>query len=128
MAGSLSTLSGTRDCAGPVRKRDEVSRVAAYLVVDVTAIHNETAYAQYRSQVSPGLEASGGRYLVRGGHVEVLEGNWQPGRLVVVRFATMEAARGWWSSRDYAPLKSARQRSTATNMVLVEGLPDGELR
>jgi uncharacterized protein (DUF1330 family) len=101
--------------------------VAAYMIVDITAIHNEGAYADYRSQVTPGLEDAGGQYLVRGGRVDVLEGNWRPGRLVVVRFATMEAARGWWSSQEYEPLKNQRQLSTATNMVLVQGLPDDEV-
>jgi uncharacterized protein (DUF1330 family) len=98
--------------------------MAAYLVVDLTAIHDEQTYARYRSQVSPGLEAAGGRYLVRGGEVDVIEGDWRPGRLVIVRFESKEAARQWWASREYAPLKQLRQASASTNMVLVQGLPD----
>ena len=95
----------------------------AYVVVDITNIHDDAMYAQYRSQVSKGLEAAGGRYLVRGGAVEILEGEWKPGRLVIVRFESAEGARHWWASSEYAPLKRLRGASTRTNMVLVSGVP-----
>ena len=98
--------------------------MAAYLVVDITSIHDDATYGRYRSQVSPQLEAAGGRYLIRGGSVEVLEGDWRPGRLVIVRFKSSEAARRWWSSPEYAALKGLRQASTLTNMILVEGVHD----
>jgi uncharacterized protein (DUF1330 family) len=101
--------------------------MAAYLIVDIANIHDERVYARYREHVSPGLEAAGGRYLARGGATEVLEGAWRPGRLVLVRFDSAEAARRWWASSDYADLRQMRQDSTATNMVLVEGLDDAEM-
>ena len=68
------------------------------------------------------LLPAGGTYLVRGGPIEVLEGNWHPNRIVVVRFDSAEAARKWWNSSEYAELKGMRQRSTTTSMILVEGL------
>lgn len=98
--------------------------MAAYLVVDIAKVHDEPTYAVYRSRVTPGLEAAGGRYLVREGSFEVLEGDWRPGRLVVVRFDSVEAARRWWSSPEYRPLKAMREASTMTNAILVEGVPD----
>jgi len=98
--------------------------MAAYLVVDITHIHDERSYALYRSQVSPGLEAAGGTYLARGGSVEVLEGEWSPGRVVIVRFDSIEAAHRWWKSPDYESLKRLRQTSTSTNMILVAGTPE----
>lgn len=99
--------------------------MSAYVIVDITQIHDEPAYAAYRSQLSPGIRAAGGEYLVRGGATDVLEGDWHPGRVVVVHFDSIEAARRWWASGDYAPLKRLRQASAATNMILVEGVSEG---
>ena len=98
--------------------------MAAYLIADVANIKDEETYAAYRSRVSLGLRAAGGQYLVRGGPVEVLEGDWSPGRVVVVRFNSVEEARRWWDSPEYAEPKRMRQSSTATNMILVPGVED----
>jgi uncharacterized protein (DUF1330 family) len=98
--------------------------MAAYLVVNIAQIHDADAYAAYRADVSRGLEAAGGRYLVRGGAVEILEGDWRPGRVVVVRFDSADDARRWWASADYARLKDLRQSSTTTHMILVEGVAE----
>jgi uncharacterized protein (DUF1330 family) len=100
--------------------------MSAYLIVDVARIRDEATYAHYKKQVSPGLLASGGEYLARGGAIEVLEGTWKPNRLIVVRFSTPAAARRWWASDEYAPLRKLRQASTDCNMVLVDGLADNE--
>jgi uncharacterized protein (DUF1330 family) len=95
--------------------------VAAYLIVDITKIADEEMYASYRSRVSIGLKEAGGEYLVRGGAVQVLEGDWSPNRIVVVRFPSKDAAKQWWDSADYAELKQMRQAATLTNMILVPG-------
>jgi len=99
--------------------------MAAYLIADVTRIDDEPAYAAYRSGVPASLEQAGGRYLARGGSIEVLEGAWQPSRIVIVHFESMQAAQRWWRSREYAKLKRLRQNSTRTNMVVVNGLAQG---
>ena len=99
--------------------------MSAYLIIDVTGIHDEPTYATYRSQVSSGLRAAGGTYLARGGAIDVLEGDWRPGRVVVVRFESTEAARQWWTSGEYEHLKRMRQASTTTNAILVEGVLEG---
>ena len=98
--------------------------MAAYLIVDVGPVHDETIYAAYRSRVPASIVGAGGSYLARGGAVEILEGDWSPKRVVVVRFDSVEAARRWWSSGEYAELKDMRQASTTTRMVLVEGVPE----
>jgi uncharacterized protein (DUF1330 family) len=98
--------------------------LAAFVIVEINGVCDEATYARYREEVSANLANAGGQYLVRGGNVEVLEGNWRPGRLVVVSFDSMRAARDWWNSSAYAELKSMRQRSTNTKMVIVEGLPN----
>jgi uncharacterized protein (DUF1330 family) len=100
--------------------------MAAYLLIDIAHVHDPARYADYRAGVSAGLEAAGGDYLVRGGAVEVLEGDWRPGRVVIVRFASVADARRWWSSSEYAALRDQRQAATTTHMVLVEGIADGE--
>jgi uncharacterized protein (DUF1330 family) len=96
--------------------------MTAYLIVDVTQIHNEPAYARYREAVPATIAAAGGRYLARGGAIRVLEGAWQPNRLVVVQFPDPESVVAWWQSADYAPLRRLRTGSIAANLVVIAGL------
>jgi uncharacterized protein (DUF1330 family) len=93
----------------------------AYVIVEIT-VRDEETYAQYRARVTDQIRQYGGEYLVRGGNTEALEGDWLPRRIVLLRFDSMEAAKRWWSSDDYAPLKALRQASADTNMILVEGI------
>lgn len=94
----------------------------AFLIIEIAAVDVPELYASYRQAVSSTLAAAGGTYIVRGGQVEVLEGDWRPNRMVVVRFDSADEARRWWNSPGYAELKAMRQRSTKTNMILVEGV------
>jgi uncharacterized protein (DUF1330 family) len=100
--------------------------MAAYLLINIAHVHDPARYADYRARVSAGLAAAGGEYLVRGGAVEVLESDWRPGRVVIVRFDSADDARRWWSSADYSALRDQRRAATTTLMVLVEGVPEGE--
>jgi uncharacterized protein (DUF1330 family) len=95
--------------------------MAAYVLVDVT-INDPTTYAEYRQLTPASIAAYGGRFAVRGGHSETLEGDWKPGRLVVLEFESLERAKAWWASPEYAPAKALRQRSAVTRMVVVEGV------
>jgi uncharacterized protein (DUF1330 family) len=99
--------------------------VAAYVIVNIAQVIDADAYAHYRARVSAGVSVGGGRYLVGGGELEVLEGQWRPNRLVVLEFASADQARAWWTSPAYAGLKSLRQASTVSEMVLVDGVPGG---
>ena len=72
---------------------------------------------------SPTVGAYGGRYVVRGGSVDVREGGWTPSRLVVLEFPTVERARAWWDSPEYAPAKAVRQSCADTQLVITEGVP-----
>ena len=94
--------------------------MAAYLLARIV-VHDEARYAEYRAQVPPVIAAHGGRYLVRGGAVEVKEGDPPPGRLVVVEFTDMKAARAFYGSPEYAPLLKLRVDSTESEVVFVEG-------
>ena len=96
----------------------------AYVIVDVQ-IEDPVVYEEYKSLTPAAILAYGGRFVVRGGEAETLEGDWQPGRFVIVEFESAERAREWWSSSEYARAKSLRQRSSRTQMILVEGVSDG---
>jgi uncharacterized protein (DUF1330 family) len=92
----------------------------AYVVVDIT-VRDKAEYERYKGAAAAAVAAYGGRYLVRGGNVQVLEGSWLPPRFVILEFPTAEAARAWWASSEYGPAKALRQRVADTNMILVEG-------
>ena len=95
--------------------------MAGYIIVDVQIIDPE-AYERYKAAVPATLAAYGGKFLVRGGRVEILEGNWEPNRLVVLEFESVERAKAWWKSQEYAAPKQLRQSASVTNMVVVEGI------
>ena len=104
------------------RSHRGLEKVPAFLIIEIVAVQDPELYAKYRDSVSPNLDAGGGTYLVRGGPTEILEGDWRPNRIVVVRFHSAHKAREWWNSAAHAELKEMRQRSTRTNMILVEGV------
>lgn len=93
----------------------------AYVIVDVT-LTDPTRYEDYKKLTPPSLEPFQGKFIVRGGSTETMEGDWQPGRIVVVEFPSMQKARDWWSSAGYAPAKALRQATSKTKMILVEGV------
>ena len=95
--------------------------MSAYVIVQIQ-VHDPVRYEDYKQMAAPTIAAFGGRYIVRGGATQVLEGAWEPGRLVVLEFPSAERARAWWSSALYAPAKRLRQETSTTEMLLVEGL------
>jgi uncharacterized protein (DUF1330 family) len=95
--------------------------VPAYVVIDVKSTDPEKA-ARYRERSGPSVEQHGGRFVVRGGAVDVLEGDWEPERIVVIEFASREAARAWYDSDDYRAARAVRQGGGTWNMVVVDGL------
>lgn len=96
--------------------------MAAYLIADIE-VTDAAAFEAYRQAVVATIAARGGRYLVRGGAVDVAEGDWQPKRLVILEFPTREAALAWYRSADYAPLLALRGRAARSNVVFVDGVP-----
>ena len=95
--------------------------MAGYIIVDVQVTDPE-AYERYKAAVPATLAAYGGKFLVRGGRAETLEGNWEPKRIVVLEFESMEKAKAWWSSQEYAVPKQLRQSASLTKMIVVEGI------
>jgi uncharacterized protein (DUF1330 family) len=92
----------------------------AYVIVDIE-VTDPRRYEDYKRQAQETVHAFGGRYLVRGGVAERLEGTWEPRRVVVLEFPDVDAARTWWSSEAYRPAKALRHATATTSMVLVEG-------
>jgi len=95
--------------------------MSAYIVAEIEVLDQER-YEIYKQLVSPSLTACGGRYLVRGGTVETLEGNWSPPRVVILEFPSAAQAKKWWESADYAEAKALRQSVARTRMFLVDGV------
>ena len=93
----------------------------AYVIVDVT-IKDPARYEDYKKLTPGSLVPFDGKFVVRGGTAETLEGDWQPGRIVVLEFPSIEKAKAWWSSEGYAPAKAIRQSASVTQMILVEGV------
>jgi len=94
--------------------------MAGYIIADVRVTDPE-AYEHYKAAVPATLAAYGGRFVVRGGRSEILEGDWEPNRLVVLEFESVEKAKAWWSSQEYAAPKQLRQSSSVGNLIVVEG-------
>ncbi|OIQ77068.1 hypothetical protein GALL_412460 [mine drainage metagenome] len=93
----------------------------AYIIahVDVT---DPRQYEQYKTLSSKAIAAHGAEIMVRGGEVQVLEGDWQPGRLVVLKFPDMAAARGFYDSAEYLLARQARAGAAVMRMISVQGV------
>lgn len=92
----------------------------AYVLVEVD-IHDPEPFERYKLLTAPTIPAYGGRYIVRGAPVETLEGGWKPPRIVMLEFPSVDRARAWWASPEYAEAKALRQSCAGTKMILVEG-------
>jgi len=85
-------------------------------------VSDPEAFTQYRERVKATIEAHGGRYLVRGGAMTKMEGDWPYPRAVVIEFPSRQAAETWYRSPGYAALIGLRQRASRTNLVIVDGV------
>jgi uncharacterized protein (DUF1330 family) len=95
--------------------------MSAYIVVEVE-VQDQDRYENYKQMVPPSLAAYGGRFIVRGGEVEMLEGEWMPKRLVIVEFPSAERAKEWWASEEYAEAKALRQATARSQLIVVTGV------
>ena len=93
----------------------------AYVIVEIEIV-DPTGYEKYKRLAGATVEKYGGKYIVRGGPAETLEGDWKPKRIVVLEFPTMERAKEWLNCEEYREPRKMRHRTAKTNMVLVEGL------
>jgi len=93
----------------------------AYVIVDIEVTDPE-GYREYVKLAPDAVKLYGGRYIARGGRNETLEGDWHAKRLVILEFETVEIAKQWLDSPEYAPARALRHKYAKTNMVVVEGM------
>lgn len=95
--------------------------MAAYVILDIS-VTDPVRYEDYKRAASETIAKHGGKYLVRGGKHEPLEGTWDLDRIVVLEFENTAKARAWWSSVEYAKAKDIRLSAARAKAVLVEGV------
>lgn len=95
----------------------------AYVIAEIE-VKDPAAYEEYREAAGPTLAPYGGRFVVRGGAAERLEGDRDPKRIVVLEFPSVERAKQWWASEEYAGPKAIRHRSAESRMIVVAGVDD----
>ena len=93
----------------------------AYVIVEID-IHDPAGYEKYKKLAGATVEKYGGKYIIRGGRTEVLEGDWTPKRIVVLQFDSPEHAKDWLNSEEYRQPRKMRHRTARTNMILAEGM------
>jgi len=93
----------------------------AYVIADID-VQDPGPFEEYKKLSAPSAAPFGAKYLVRGGKMEGLEGAWLPKRFVVIEFPTVEKAKEWWNSQNYAEAKAIRRSCAKSNFILVEGV------
>jgi uncharacterized protein (DUF1330 family) len=93
----------------------------AYVIVEID-IHDPAGYEEYKKLAGATVEKYGGKYIIRGGRTEVLEGDWTPKRIVVLQFDSPQHAKDWLNSEEYREPRKMRHRTARTNMILIEGM------
>ena len=93
----------------------------AYAILQINILNREN-YKEYVKKASPIVESFGGEYLVRGGKSEVVQGEWNDQRTVVVKFPSYDAAIQWYNSEEYAPIKKIREDNSIGNCIIIEGI------
>ena len=93
----------------------------AYLISQIE-VHDAKGYEEYRKLVGPSLAKYGGKFIARGGRIDVLEGNWSPKRVVICEFESIERAREWYHSPEYKPAMDIRQKTASAQIIVVDGL------
>jgi uncharacterized protein (DUF1330 family) len=93
----------------------------AYIIVEIE-VTDPVGYEEYKKQAAATVEQHGGKYIVRGGACETIEGDWKPKRIVVLQFDNMKGAKAWLNSPEYVEPRKQRHRTAKTRMILIEGL------
>ena len=96
----------------------------AYCLFQNIRITNQEKMMEYAEKVRPITESFGGKYVVRGGKVDVMEGQWSPAWPVVIVFPSLQRAHEWYGSQEYAPLKALRESAGEFSAVFIEGVEE----
>jgi uncharacterized protein (DUF1330 family) len=100
----------------------EEKRMAAYVISDVEFL-DRALVENYRTLAQAAIAKYGGRYLVRGGTIEPVEGDWAPSNVIIVEFPTMARAREWYRSAEYAGALEISRRALRRRLIFVDGVP-----
>ena len=95
--------------------------MSAYVIAAEAIIKDDSSSAEYRKRVPATVEAFGGKFIVRGGGLTLLEGEWPHPRLVIIEFPSRDAAEGWYNSSEYQKIIELRLSSTVANLIIVDG-------
>ena len=95
--------------------------MSAYVVIEIV-VKNPEGYEEYKVLAPPAIDAYGGKYIARGGLAENLEGSWQPNRIVILEFESVEKAKQWLDSEEYQEAKALRHKYASSNAIVVEGV------
>src|SRR6516165_7903441 len=129
----LVATAKAKENSGACRKRPRLGRtlisplqgfnqaMPAYIIVEIEIL-DPVGYEEYKKLAGATVDKYGGKYIVRGGKTEVLEGEWQPKRVVVLEFDSAQRAKEWLNCEEYREPRKMRHRTARTNMMLVEGM------
>ena len=95
--------------------------MAAYIIVEIE-VTDPVGYEEYKKQAAATVHKYDGKYIVRGGKAEILEGNWKPKRIVILEFPTVTRAKEWLTCEEYREPRKLRHRTAKTNMLVIEGV------
>ena len=95
--------------------------MSAYIIVEIE-VTDPVGYEEYKKLAGATVEQYGGKYIVRGGKTEVLEGNWKPKRIVILEFPTVDRAKEWLNCEEYREPRKMRHRTAKSNMLVIEGV------
>lgn len=95
--------------------------MTAYVILDID-VHDPAQYEEYKKLSPASIATYGGKFIVRGGKTETLEGDWSPSRLVVLQFESVDRAKAWINSEEYREARAMRHKTSTSQAVVVEGL------
>ena len=95
--------------------------MTAYIILDIE-VNDPESYEEYKKLGPPTVTLYGGKYLARGGKSENIEGDWHPNRIVMLEFPSVEQAKAWINSPEYAPARELRHKYAISKTIIVEGL------
>ena len=95
--------------------------MAGYIIVEIE-ITDPVGYEEYKKLAGATVEKYGGKYIVRGGAAQPLEGDWEPKRIVILQFDSVARAKEWLNCKEYREPRKMRHRTAKTNMIVVEGV------
>jgi uncharacterized protein (DUF1330 family) len=96
--------------------------MSVYIVIEPKEVSDKQKYGEYVQKVPQIIEKFGGKFLSRGGQVMVISGDWNPARLVIIEFSSMDKLQAWWHSPEYRKIAPLREQSAKVNAVVVEGI------